>query len=290
MPSVHSRPARSTPAGHWLRLAATIGQGLVTSGAAAVAHEHHSISAAVRARQIRPRRVAVIGSAGGAGTTSVAVLLASVLAASRDDQTMVLTRHADGCDAATRLALPHAPAVTDVLAGLRRQGQIPPSPVTGTGLRVLGAPPPGQCCPDDGLSALLDAAACGHACVVVDAGVACQIPDLATLGELVDTVLLVCPDIPTAEPAAVAVIERFRARATGDPAGARLLLVPVGSRPRTGTDPAPSTRSLRGTGIGQHAMPYDASLARGTTISLDGVSGPVLTSVLRLAADIVGSR
>jgi len=277
------------PARDWRRLLSAVRLGLTTYGAAAVAHEHHATGTALRSRQIRPRRIAVIGSNGGVGTTTTAALLASVLAASRDDQTLLLTVHSDASDVAARLAVPHAPSVSEVLAGLRRHGRIPPTPVTRTGLRVLSAPPPGSAAVDTGLSALLDVAASGHASVVVDAGVASRIGDLATLADLFDTVVLVCGTSADAIAASNAVSARWRAQLAPETA-TRLILVPV--RSRAGTDPVgiDPVERLLADGNAAHVMGRDRELGRGATIDLSTVSGPSLTTALELGADIMGHR
>lgn len=280
------------------RFLSAIREGLVTSGAAAVSHEERAVATAVRARQVRPRRIAVIGSTGGAGTTTVAVLLASVLSSARDDQTLVLTTHGDVCDAAVRLAVPHAPRVTDVLAGLRRHGRIPPTPVTGSGLRVLAAPPPGVTI-EPVLGALVDAAVSGHTCVVVDAGVAGGIADLGTLADIVDTVVLVSANSIDAVAATHVVLARWRAQTAGRAGATRLILAPVRIRPRgrdAGPDPAqhPSgtgTGTGPGTGTGEitaSGLPHDRELARGTALDLSRLSGRTLTGMLTLAADVMG--
>ncbi len=274
----------------WRRLLHTVGQGLATQGAAAVAHEHQAVAGAVRARQIRPRRIAVLGASGGVGTTTVAVLLASVLAAARDDQTLLLTAHCDASDAAARLSLSQAPSITTVVAGLRRHGRIPPSPVTASGVRVLAAPEPGTACSESGLAALLDVAASGHACVVVDAGVAARLGNLARLAGLVDTVVLVSATTPDAVQATSKVMARCVEQPGARVAATRVLLVPVHSRTRTlprGVDPI---AALRPGTCPVHAMPYDGELARGRAIGLSTISTPALTSMLTLAADIMGNR
>lgn len=267
-----------------------VGQGLATHGAAASAHEHQAVAGALRAHQIRPRRIAVMGATGGVGTTTAAVLLAGVVSAARDDQTLLLTPHCDASDGAARLSLTHAPSITAVLAGLRRDGRIPPTAVTLSGVRVLAAPAPGAASPGPGLAALLDVAAAGHACVVIDAGVAGQIADLPQLLDLVDTVVLVCATTPAGLHATSSLFTRVLASATTGAAAPRVLVLPVHTRPRTvgrGIDPVACLRPPAGAA---HLLPHDGELARGRTIDVSTLSGPALTAVLTLAADIMGHR
>lgn len=274
----------------WRRLLHVLRQGLASSRSAALAHEDRAAAAAIRARQIRARRIVVMGSTGGAGTTTVAILLASVLSAARDDQTMVLTAHSDPCDAALRLAISNAPSVTDVVAGLHRLGRIPPTPVTTRGLRVLAAPPPGGTGVQLGLAALLEAAASGHACVVVDVGVAGRIADLGTLLELADTVVLVCATSIDAVRASSAVLSRWQSETAQGPGTTRLIGVAVRTRCRRGTGVQELAQRLSATGGTAHGLPYDPELARGAAIDLGRLSGPTLTAVLGMAADIMGQR
>lgn len=273
----------------WRRLFSAIQQGLTTCGAAAVAHDEHVTATALRSRQIRPRRIAVIGSNGGVGTTTTAALLASVLAAARDDQTLLLTIHSDASDVAVRLAVPHAPSVTDVLAALRRHGRILPTPVTRTGLRVLSAPPPGSAAADSGLAPLLDVAASGHASVVVDAGVASRIGDFGSLAELFDTVVLVCGTAADAIEATNAVMTRWRAQRPPQPS-TRLMLVPTRIRTDAGGPGHDTVERLSAGGRTTHVMGHDAELGRGRPIDLNLVSGPTLTAALMLGGDIMGHR
>jgi len=277
------------PAQDWRRLLSAIRRGLSTYGAAAVAHGQHASATALRSRQVRPRRIAVIGSTGGVGTTTAAALLASVLAAARDDQTLLLTIHSDGCDVTARLGIPHAPSVTEVLAGLRRHGRIPPTPVTRSGLRVLSAPPPGSTAVESGLAELLDVAASGHASVVVDAGVASRIGEFTTFAELFDTVVLVCATSADAVAATTAVLARWRAQLPAR-TGTRLILIPVRSRAGTGGNGSDAVELLLAGGVPVHVMGHDRDLARGATIDLSTVSDPSLTTALELGADIMGHR
>jgi len=272
------------------RRSIAVGQGLAIHGAAASAHEHQVVAGAVRAHQIRPRRIAVMGATGGVGTTTAAVLLAGVVSAARDDQTLLLTLHCDASDGAARLSLRHAPTITAVLDGLRRDGRIPPTPVTPGGVRVLAAPAPGAASPGSGLAALLDVAAAGHACVVVDTGVAGQLADLPQLLELIDTVVLVCATTPAALHATSSVFTRLHAHATTGPAAPRLLLLPVHTRPRGGGRGVDPVARLRPPAGAAHLLPHDGELARGRTIDVSNLSGPALTAVLTLAADIMGHR
>lgn len=305
------------PVTGWRRRVDAIRQGLTTHGAAAAAHEQQAVARALRARQLRPRRIAVIGSNGGVGTTTTSVLLASVLSAARDDQTLLLSVHNDASDGAARLAVPLAPSVTEVLAGLRRHGRIPPTPVTRTGLRVLSAPPPGSPAVDAGLDALLEVAAAGHASVVVDAGVAGQIADLTALTELFDTVVLVCATATASLAAAKAVLARWpsdsgrdgpgvhredstehgsgmpRRRGRADrPTGtaARLIVVPVRSRAVCGGAVSAWITQLSADQDLTHVIAHDPELARGRAIDLGTLSGQTLTATLRLGADIMGRR
>lgn len=271
----------------WRRLLGTIRLGLTTPSAAGAAREQQALAGALRSRQIRPRRIAVIGSGGGCGTTTTAVLLASVLAAARDDQTLLLTMHSDASDVAARLAVPHAPSVTEVLAELRRNGRIPPTPVTRTRLRVLSAPPPGSTDLDSGLVALLDVAASGHGCVVVDGGVASRISNLAGFAECFDTVVLVCGTAADAVSATNSVLARWQAQLP-DQQAPRLIRVPTRSRTRgAGNDPGQRSSTEP---VVTHALPYDPELSRGATIDLTLISGPSMTAALTLAADIMGHR
>ncbi|MBA3797913.1 MAG: hypothetical protein H0X18_02160 [Geodermatophilaceae bacterium] len=278
-----------TPAQDWRRLLDAIRQGLITHSAAAVARDQHAASNALRCRQCRPRRIALVGSNGGVGTTTAAVLLASVLAAARDDHTLLLTVHSDASDAAARLAVPHAPSVTEVLAAMRRHGRIPPTPVTSSGLRVLSAPSPNAAAVDTGLSALLDVAAAGHASVVVDAGVASRIGDLTTLAGLFDTVVLVCAAAAHGVDSANAVMTRWRAELSPT-TQSRLILAPVrihagGSSP--GNDPL---ERLSAEPAATHVLAHDAELGRGRPIDLNLISGASLSAALLLGADIMGRR
>lgn len=263
--------------------------GMTTHAAAAAAHQEHAAAGALRCRQIRPRRIAILGSNGGVGTTTTAVLLASILAAARADQTLVLTMHSDASDVAVRLSVPHAPSVTEVMAAMRRRGQIPPTPVTSTGLRVLAAAPPGSAAPESGLGALLDVAASGHASVVVDAGVASRIGDLATVAELFDTVVLVGRTTADSIAATKAALARWHSQLPPD-STTRLILVPVGTPalPRTaGEDPVGRLLPDRPT---THVLPHDPDLVRGGPIELSLISGPSLTALVLLGADIMGHR
>lgn len=277
------------PAQDWRRLLGAIRQGLATHGAAAAAHEQYATVRALRSGQTRPRTIAVIGSNGGVGTTTTAALLGSVLAAARDDQTLLLTVHSDASDVAVRLAVAHAPSVTEVLAGLRRHGRIPPTPVTRTRLRVLASPPPGSADVDSGLGALLDVATSGHASVVVDAGVASRVRDLAGLAELFDTVLLVCGTATDAIEARNTVIARWRAECR-PPTGTRLILVSIPTRAGAG-GPGNDPVEWLSAGVATiHAMAHDPELGRGRPIDLRRVSGPTLTATLILGADIMRHR
>jgi len=278
------------PAQDWRRLLDAIRQGLITHGSAAVARDQHAASHALRCRQVRPRRIAVIGSNGGVGTTTTAVLLASVLAAARDDHTLLLTVHSDASDAAARLAVPYAPSVSEVLAAMRRHGRIPPTPVMRSGLRVLSAPSPSAAAAvDSGLGALLDVAATGHGCVVVDAGVVSRIGDLTTLAGLFDTVVLVCAAAAHGVDSANAVMTRWRAELS--PATpSRLILAPVriragGSSP--GNDPL---ERLSAEPAATHVLAHDAELGMGRPIDLNLISGSSLSAALLLGADIMGRR
>jgi len=266
-----------------------IGQGLTTYGAAAAAHEQLAIASAIRRRQIRPRRIAVIGSNGGVGTTTVAVLLASVLSAVRTDQTLLLTLHSDASDVAARLAVPHAPSVSDVLAELRRHGRIPPTPVTRTGLRVLSAPPPGSPGIESGLAALLDVAAAGHASVAVDAGVASRIGSFKVLSELFDTVVLACGTGADAIRARDMVLARWRAQLSQETA-TRLILVPIRTRADNSGHGSDDVERLLAAGFTTHAIAHDPDLGRGQTIDPSSLFGPTMTAALTLAADIMGRR
>lgn len=283
------RPDSAGPAHDWRRRLSAIRQGLTTYGAAAAAHEHLALASALRARQTRPRRIAVIGSNGGVGTTTAAVLLASVVSAAREDQTLLLTLHSDAADVAARLAVPHAPSVSEVLAGLHRHGRIPPTPVTRTGLRVLSAPPAGSPAIDAGLAGLLEVAAVGHATVVVDAGVASRIGSLANLAELFDTVVLVCGIGTDSIQARNTILARWAAQLPSRQA-TRLILVPIRSRPGArgpGTDPV---EQLPVDGITTHEMAHDPELARGRAIDLGLVSGASMATALAFGADILGHR
>lgn len=289
-----SRPGRRHghtpgPAQDWRRHLSAIRQGLTTYSAAAAAHEHLALAGALRRRQIRPRRIAVIGSNGGVGTTTAAVLLASVLSAARADQTLLLTLHSDATDVAARLAVPHAPSVSEVLSGLRRNGRIPPTPVTRTGLRVLSAPPAGSPAIETGLAALLDVAAAGHASVVVDAGVANRISSLSSLAELFDTVVLACGTTSDAVAATTAVLTRWRARQPSLDA-TRLILAPIQIRPGPRGAPSDPVGSLLADGLRSHALPHDPELGRGRPIEMSALSGPSMTAMLRMGADIMGHR
>ncbi|MDQ4039438.1 MAG: hypothetical protein M3313_14065 [Actinomycetota bacterium] len=276
-------------AAEWRRHLRAISRGLTTYGAAASAHEHLALARALRCRQIRPRRIAVIGSNGGVGTTTAAVLLASVLAAARVDQTLLLTLHSDASDVAARLAVPRAPSVSQVLDSLRQTGRIPPTPVTRTGLRVLSAPPAGSPALETGLDALLDVAAAGHASVVVDAGVANRIGCLGSLAELFDTVVLACGTTSDAVAATATVLTRWSDRQP-TPDASRLILAPVRSRHgqrRAGSDPV---GRLSVDGLASHALPYDPELGRGRPIEMSALSGPSMTAMLRLGAEIMAGR
>lgn len=273
----------------WRRLISGIHQGLTTRSAAADAHAQHDVAASLRSRQIRPRRVAVLGSNGGVGTTTVSALLASVVAGARDDRTLLLSLHSDASDAAIRLGLPTAPRVTEVMAGLREHGQILPTPVTRTGLRVLSAPPPGQSCLGAGLAPLLDvAAAAGHGTVVVDAGLASRIGNLAILAELFDTVILVCALATDALSTTHPVLTRWNTETA--PGAARLIRLAVRTRPGTpgairahdNRRPAPDTPGP--------ALGHDPELARGRALDLSALSVRNMTTMLRLGADIMRRR
>ncbi len=274
----------------WRRLWHAVGQGLTTQAAASVAHEHQTLAAALRSRQSRPRRIAVLGATGGVGTTTVAVLLASVVAAARDDQTLLFGAHGDGSDAAARLAMPHAPSVTTVLAGLRRQGRIPPTPVTPNGVRVLAGPEPGTAFVGTAVAPLVEVAATGHACVVMDAGAASHIADLTCLADLVDTVVLVCATTPDAVHATSRLLARWVGQEWAGAPPPRLVLVPVQSRGRTASRGIDPLQKVRAAEDRAHVLPHDRELARGQTIDLKSLSGTALTALLVLAADIMGSR
>ena len=273
----------------WRRHLAAIRQGLTTRSAAAEAHDQLVLSGALRSRQFQPRRIAVIGGTGGVGTTTVSVLLASVLSATREDQTLLLTLHSDASDVAARLALPHAPSITEVLGCLRGNGRIPPTPVTRTGLRVLSAPPAGIPPIESGLAALLDVGAAGHGSVVVDAGVANRIGSLPTLAELFDTVVLVSGTTSDAVAATAAVLARWRA-GQSHPAATRLILAAIRTRPalrRVGNDPVDS---LLLDGIDIHRLPHDPELSRGRPIEMQTLTGASMTAMLRMGADIMAGR
>lgn len=273
----------------WRRHLAAIRQGLTTRSAAAEAHDQFALSAALRSRQFQPRRIAVIGSTGGVGTTTASVLLASVLSATREDQTLLLTLHSDASDVAARLALPHAPRVTEVLGRLRGNGKLPPTPVTRTGLRVLSAPAAGIPPIESGLAALLDVAAAGHGSVVVDAGVANRISNLPALAELFDTVVLVSGTTSDAVAATATVLARWRA-GQSHPAATRLVLAATRTRltlRRVGNDPLDS---LLLDGIDIHRLPHDPELSRGQPIELQTLSGPSMTAMLKMGADIMAGR
>lgn len=273
----------------WRRHLSAIRQGLTTHSAAAAVHEQLALAGALRRRQIRPRRIAVIGSNGGVGTTTAAVLLASVLSAARADQTLLLTLHSDASDVAARLAVPHAPSVSVVLDGLRRTGRIPPTPVTRTGLRVLSAPPAGDPAVETGLAALLDVAAGGHGSVVVDAGVANRIGSFASLAALFDTVVLASGMTGDAVAATTAVLTRWRAHQPSLDT-TRLILAPIRNRPAlrwTASDPVDGVLV---DGLPSHALPYDPELGRGRPIEMGALSGPSMTAILGLGADIMVRR
>lgn len=273
----------------WRRRLTAIRQGLTTYSAAADAHEQLALTSALRSRQFQPRRIAVIGSTGGIGTTTASVLLASVLSATREDQTLLLTLHSDGSDVAARLAVPHAPSVADVVDCLRGNERIPPTPVTRTGLRVLAAPPAGNPPIESGLAALLDVAAAGHGSVVVDAGVANRISNLAALAELFDTVVLASGTTSDAVAATAAVLNRWRA-GQPQPAATRLILATIRSRPvlrRVGNDPVDDL--LLGDAH-HHRLPHDPELGRGRPIEMETLSGPSMTAMLRMGADIMARR
>lgn len=272
----------------WRRLVSAIRQALTTSGAAATAREQRAVVDALRSRQIRPRRIAVLGSGGGVGTTTVAVLLASVLSAVREDQTLLVTVVSDNSDAAVRLAVPHAPDVTEILAGLRRRGQIPPTPVTSTGLRVLSAPGP-ESAPDDAqVAALLDAAASGHASTVVDLGTASRIGELGAMAGLFDTVLLVGGTTPDALSSASAVLVRLH---SGLPTGSATRVLVVRSQSRGPSSAGGDrTEATVGAGVTIRALAYDAELASGRPLELARLSEATLTTAFTLAADIMRRR
>lgn len=294
MPS-HARPLVSRresasprgPCQGWRGLLRAIQVGLTTSCSAAEVREQHELANDLHSRQIRPRRIAVLGSNGGVGTTTVAVLLASVLAGARADQTLLLTAGSDLSDSATRLALSRAPSVTEVLAGLRRDGRIPPTPLMRNGLRVLAAPRPGAGLLQAEVAALLEAAACGHACTVVDLGTASEIGELGLAVGCFDTVLLVTGTTSYALASTKAVLRRLRSElSAGVPM--RVIVVPAQSRGRAaGGD---LFRPLVGDGVTIRVLAHDAELASGQPIELVRLSQTSLTTSLTLAAEVMGAR
>lgn len=280
-------PVRPSELLRW-RLSA-LGQGLSSAGAAGSVRQQRDLVGDLRSRQARPRRIAVLGSGGGVGTTTLAVLLASVLSVARDEQALLVSARSDPFDAATRLGMAQAPSLTAVLAGLVRQGQIPPTPVTRTGLRVLSAPAPGVRHDESEVGALLDAAAHGHPSTVIDLGTASQSGNLSALAACFDTALVVAGTTAASVDSADAVVARLRSELAPD-AVVRVIVVRSQSRGRDcrgGTDLS-GRRPRRATTT--RVLPHDAELASGRPIELARLSEASLGVALSLAADIMGHR
>lgn len=284
----------------WPALLRTIGHGMTTSCSAAAARAEEAVAGGVRSRQSRPRRIAVLGSNGGVGTTTVAALVASVLAAARDDQTLLVTVVPDAADGAARLAVPHAPTVTEVVAGLRTSGRIPPTPLTRNGLRVLSAPRPGSVPDEAELAALLDAAASGHASSVVDLGVAGHRSHLGATTGLFDTVLLVSRSTAAALRSTHETLRRMRLELPANRPPAAIVLtaqsrIAAAGHTRGGTAEVDGgvfgvLAQWERLGVRTHAVPHDAGLASGGAIELPGLSERSRIAVLSLAAELMRPR
>lgn len=156
-----ARPAPAAPG----RLLRTVTRGLLTPDAAGAAGEERELVAAARSRQVGPRLVAVLAGKGGVGTTTVALGVASALAALREDQVVLADLCTGAASLGTLLTGEPAPSVRT----LARDQHADAVQASG-GLRVVDGVGPGAALRRADVAALLDRLGPEHAFCLLDVG------------------------------------------------------------------------------------------------------------------------
>lgn len=239
------------------------------------------------------RRIAVVGSRGGAGKTTVAALLGSVYASMRTDAVAVLDNAPSGGTLALRTGVPDAPPLDTAAGELARRQPSSLADLTAlltpagrgnllvTGRRGLGTPT----APDDAAGALSLAISRFCPITVLDCGTGLDLH--STRWALSRSHLAVF-----ATPASVAGIEDANLYAAAwrrDPALASvpLLVVVVRTTPDGPFRPTAEARRLTRTGIDAVGLGYDRHLGAGVEISLGLLARRTRLEAASLAAGVL---
>lgn len=237
------------------------------------------------------RRIAVVGSRGGAGKTTVAALLARTYAAMRADTVTAVDNSVGAGTLGLRLGFTGAPSLLDVAHSL--DGQTPASladlaarlGAAESNLLVAGgAGGPGQPGADDATRA---ARAVSRYCpiTILDCGTGMELPSTDWAIRQSHAALFVTP-------ATVAGLEDARAYAehwNGASADAAipLLTVVVQTDARNPVDAAEEAVALTRHGVRAVALPYDRHLAGGVELDLGLLSRETLLTTTTVASRVL---
>lgn len=239
-------------------------------------------SAAVQTPLALPRRVAVLGARGGAGTTAVAVMMARALSFLRHDRTLLVAATADLGSLALRADVPRARSVAAAAAVLAGEPGLTPERLpdlaedAGSDLWVV---PTGG----DDVSVLADAVSrMGRLCpvAVVDAGRSLDVVRAADLHALVVVAPATIDGIVSVEQ----VLDALRGDL--DPATGRVHVV-LDTLPGARRAARRLERRLRDRGHPTYRLPTDQHLAAGARVDLDRLAEPTQLALMDLLAGVV---
>lgn len=238
------------------------------------------------------RRIAVVGSRGGAGRTTTAALLARVFAAMRSDTIAAIDAGTGLGTLSLRLGLESAPTVAeliasgpvatvDELAGVMGRAQ-ENLLVAGSGAARLTAPPFAGTRTEDA-TGLVRTVSRFCPVTVYDCGAGMELPTTVWAVDQAHAALLVTPASVAGIEDALAVTYRWPQ--PGEPGYVPLLVVVVRVDDRAALDPARQAARLNGAGIPAVHLDYDRHLAAGVELDL-----ALLARRTRLQVSTLASR
>ncbi|KAA1419970.1 hypothetical protein FE697_018945 [Mumia zhuanghuii] len=278
--TVASTPTGSS-GGSWGRAAA---RGMVTLDSASAAEAERALVGAVRRRHAGHRTVAFLSAQGGVGTTTVATGVGAVLAALRDDRTVLVDVQAGTPALSGLLEVPDPHSVRRLLAS---PGAATP-PLTPGGLAVVDGPSWDEPLGRADLGGVVERLAAQHAFLLLDAGDDPTDGAYTTVARADRAVVVTGPGETGLRGLEVALRRLDRV----NPAAARSVTVVVVCREDSASaDQARRSVAAAGVTDGQVVvLGGDPALRHGRPFRADQVSAQTRLALLQVAARLADTR